>query len=911
MAAETDPTLPEAPPRPVEQLLRPGTRVAQYELIRELGRGGMGRVYLARDTRLGRRVAIKFLVGRDARFTGRFLAEARATAGCNHENIVIIHEVGEHEQLPFMVLEYLEGDPLRDLMGRRLSPSRAVEIAVPLVRALVRAHELGIVHRDLKPENVFVTTAGVVKVLDFGIATAMQSRDEALIGTLPYMAPEQLSAGAIDHRTDLWAVGVVLWEMLAARHPLAPASPTDMAQRVLDLDRPMPALVREVPDLPAPLERAIDRCLAKRPEQRWASAAELLAELERLLPGRSGRQLAEGESPYPGLVAFQEADADRFFGRARDVVRAVHRIRERPLLAVVGPSGVGKSSFVRAGVVPALKGSGETWEAHILRPGRDPLASLASVLQPLTASSATDLAARMAEHRALVDRLRAEPGHLGSLLRSRARQQNAHILLFVDQFEEIYTLAEPGDRAAFTACLAGVADDAAAPLRVVMAMRSDFLDRAADDPRFGEELTRGLVFLSPPDRPGLREALVAPIDLVGYRFEHDDIVERMLDELASTAGALPLLQFAAAKLWDSRDRARKLLTRRGYDEIGGIGGAPSAHADQVLAGLAAPAQKLARALFQRLVTPERTRAVVDLTELRSMGGADAGEVDRLVDHLTAARLLVGQQRGDEGAAVEIVHESLITTWPTLRRWLDEDQEDAAFVEQLRTAARQWDQRDRPQGLLWSGEAVDEARRFRQRYRGRLAARETEFLDAAFALATRAARRRRNLVVGALVGLSLVLAAAAVALVMIRSAQQDTRREAERARGEAERARAAEQRVTDQLAVVKAKEEARARAEERATAASAAEAMSRGELEQAYAKLRDALARAQAEQQRAEGESARARAAATEARDAADKVARLAEEARKARADTERLLERERARVKQLEEERKKIANDLK
>src|SRR4051794_3629397 len=145
-----------------------GTQLRQYEIIRELGRGGMGIVYLARDTRLGRRVAIKLLLGRSATSTKDFLREARATARCDHDNIVIIHEADEHEGAPYMVLEYLEGKDLRQtLRGRKLAPGRAAELIVPVVRALVRAHALDIVHRDLKPENVFVTAGGNVKVLDF------------------------------------------------------------------------------------------------------------------------------------------------------------------------------------------------------------------------------------------------------------------------------------------------------------------------------------------------------------------------------------------------------------------------------------------------------------------------------------------------------------------------------------------------------------------------------------------------------------------------------------------------------------------------------------------------------------------------------------------------------------------------
>ncbi|HZI02510.1 MAG TPA: serine/threonine-protein kinase, partial [Archangium sp.] len=160
--------------------LKPGTRIQHYELIRELGSGGMGTVFLARDTRLGRRVAIKFLHTQDADVTRRFILEARTTARCSHENIVIIYEVGESHAGPFMVLEFLEGQPLMKVMGKqRLPPARAVELMVPVVRALACAHEQGIVHRDLKPENIVVTNTGAIKVLDFGIAKVLQGPERA------------------------------------------------------------------------------------------------------------------------------------------------------------------------------------------------------------------------------------------------------------------------------------------------------------------------------------------------------------------------------------------------------------------------------------------------------------------------------------------------------------------------------------------------------------------------------------------------------------------------------------------------------------------------------------------------------------------------------------------------------------
>jgi len=787
----------------------PGQRVHHYELIRELGRGGMGMVWAARDTKLGRRVAIKFLRQTSREDTERFLTEARATAQCNHDNIVIIHEVDELEGTPYMVLEFLEGQTLRNMMGpiggaTRLPPSRVVELVLPIARALARAHEGGIIHRDLKPENVIVTTVGQVKVVDFGIAKVKDSRSDMMAGTLPYMSPEQLGIGEIDQRSDLWALGVMMWEMLAGRHPIEPFTAEALLANARN-DTPMPALRSEVADAPDALAGIVDGCLRKAHGDRIATAAELVRRLEALVPGR--RTSAEDESPYPGLTAFQEGDAHRFFGRARDIARITARIRDVPITALVGPSGVGKSSIVRAGVGPALKTSGEQWDVVTLRPGRQPLAALATIVQRLTTRSGSRLKAEVTDHEQLVDRLRTEPGYVGTLLRARARETGGHILLFVDQFEELYTLVTDAEvRRTFTAALAGVADDTAAPLRVVVAMRSDLLDRVGEDARFMEELSRGLVFLRPPDRDGLREALVAPVEMVGHRFESDAIVGDMIDALANTPGGLPLLQFAAAKLWDARDRDKRLLTVRSYAAIGGISGALATHADDVIGQMNAPQQKLTQRIFRKLVTPDRTRAIVELADLQQLAG-DSAEVARTIDTLVAGRLLVVQTRADGGAgSVELVHESLIDRWPTLRRWLDEDQEDAAFLAELATAAKQWDTKGRPHGLLWRGDAMEEARRWHALRPRELPAREQAFLDEVFALARRGTRAKRLALIVAFTVLGCVAVGAVVAAAWIRNAEVVARQEKEKAQ--------------NALSAMEAKENARKAAEAKQAAAEA-------------------------------------------------------------------------------------------
>ncbi len=996
-----------------EEWIAPGTRIKQYEVIRELARGGMGVVYLARDTKLGRRVAVKLLHEKEADLSARVMVEARATARCVHENIVVIHEVDEYEGHPFMVLEYLSGQPLSSLLtGVPLPHGRAIELIAPVVRALACAHDQGIVHRDLKPENIVVTNAGTIKVLDFGIAKVLGRNDisaqaeaavvpedamlymsdkGSLTGTLPYMSPEQWGVGEVDHRSDIWAVGIMMHVMLTGRHPLSPIS-VERLRQIADLAKPMPSLRDAGIDLPDGLTRVIDGCLVKDREQRTGSASDLLAGLEAFLP--YGRKLATDISPYAGLASFQESDAERFFGRSRDIATLVTRLRDRPLVGVVGPSGIGKSSFVSAGVIPALKSSGETWESLVMRPGRRPLAALANVLAQLEMPDATIVSAPIADidtdndngtdndndndtdndnksliageasgaegdgqanrgdlddggvdtdensfddydfqnfdgdhesaHRTLLHRLADEPGYAGTLLRNRARTTGHKIVLFVDQFEEMYTLgSNPEERAAFASCLLGIADDAATPLRVIVSARSDFLDRAAEDRDFMSELTQGLWFLPPPDREGLREALVQPAEMAGYGFESSKMVEQLLDALEATKAALPLLQFTAAILWESRDRASRLLTEESYARIGGIAGALADHADKVLAGLPTHLQRLARIVFRRLVTPERTRDIVALDELCDLSSSPS-EVEQLVDYFVDARLLVVHSSGESDVPqVEIIHESLIASWPTLSRWLDENQEAAAFLAELRTAAKQWRSRGRPQGLLWRGQAEEEARHWYHHCAEELSESENEFLRDVFALADRAARRRRRLVAATIVFLAIIAAAAVVALFLIRNAERTAREETERAlqaeKVAQERAtdlQVKERRIRQQLEEIERERTAAEQAEQRAVEAESLTQWTKAELIDALEAAQRSRAAAEQAKKVAEQQSNKATDAARKAKDASaraqqamQKAQRATESQRQTNKKLELLLREKEARIRKLKQ--KIITDDLK
>lgn len=273
-------------------MLIPGTRLGTYEIAVRIGAGGMGEVYRAKDTRLGREVAIKVLPPAFALETGRlrrFEQEARAASALNHPNITTIHELGTFEGSPYLVMELLEGDTFRARMAKgSLDPLKVIELAEQVALGLTAAHERGIVHRDLKPENLFITRDGRVKILDFGLAKRSALDDPGLtegaatasgmvLGTLSYMSPEQACGKPVEYHSDQFSLGIVLYELLSGERPFKGESAAETLAAIVR-DEP-PELERLHPGLPHALTGIVRRCLAKEPHERFSSTRDLAHQL--------------------------------------------------------------------------------------------------------------------------------------------------------------------------------------------------------------------------------------------------------------------------------------------------------------------------------------------------------------------------------------------------------------------------------------------------------------------------------------------------------------------------------------------------------------------------------------------------------------------------------------------------------
>ena len=450
-------------------------------------------------------------------------------------------------------------------------------------------------------------------------------------------------------------------------------------------------------------------------------------------PDSTGRTSDEEVCPYPGLSAFTANDATRFFGRERETEGFVNRLRAQPLLAVVGPSGAGKSSFVQAGVLPALP---EDWRVVVVRPGASPLVSLAARLR-------VDLAAL---------------GSLGEVLRARG----GTTVIVVDQLEELFTLCEDAsERDRFAEAIVHAARSVDDPVRVVLTLRDDFLLAAEALPALRSRLAPALHLLTSPGADELQRILVEPLRQAGYELDDPKLATDVVEGLRDARSPLALLSFTGSMLWEKRDRRFRQITRKAYTSLGGVAGALAQHAEDMFERMVPEEQRLVREVFRHAVTADGTRAVLGRDELSQVlgGGSYATTV---LAKLVGARLFAVQEAPTGGDQVEITHEALIDAWPRLVTWRREDAEGARLRGQLRSAARQWDERGRSPGLLWRGDALVEYRLWRSRFPGALADLETAFAEASLADAQRVSRRRRTTIAIAFA----VLAAGVLGLLLL-------------------------------------------------------------------------------------------------------------------------------------------------
>lgn len=725
--------LPPVTPAPsIEEIGREdltGRAIRGYALAERIGMGGMGSVYRAVQPNVEREVAIKIILPAFANhpdFIRRFEAEAQLVARLEHPHIVPLYDYWREPGVAYLVMRLLRGGNIQNLLGQgALSIEMTTRILEQICSALNAAHRFGVIHRDLKPANVLLDDDANAYLADFGIAKNLgnpdlenQTQMDAMIGSPQYMSPEQIRSLSVRPQTDIYCLGVMLYEMLTGTLPFTGPTPFDMIQQ--HINTPMPPLAANRAGLPAALDAVIRCATAKDPQDRYADTPSFFQEYRRAVDGMVNVHPVlvsyeeedsdlEITNPFKGLRAFGEADADNFFGRETLVQQLLARLGEggdlSRFLAVIGPSGSGKSSVVRAGLIPALRRGGlpgsENWFLVDMLPGKHPFEELEASLLRVAVNPPESLLSQMKD---------GSRGLLRAIHRILPADEAVELVLVIDQFEEVFTLVDDeSERALLLESLAAAVLDERSRLHVIITLRADFTDRPLRYVDFGELMNRRFEFVLPLTMDEVERAVAGPAQRVGLRLEKG-LVSTILREAGNQPGTLPLLQYALSELFDKRDG--RTLTNKAYHEIGGVLGALGRSAESIYQNLEKTEKLAARQLFLRLVTlgegTEDTRRRMLREELEAIDASQHSVIQNVIVHFGKARLLTFDHDPlTRGATVEVAHEALLQEWKRLRDWLYESRADIRLQRQLAAAAKEWLAAQQDASFLMAGSRLDQ------------------------------------------------------------------------------------------------------------------------------------------------------------------------------------------------------------
>jgi DNA-binding SARP family transcriptional activator/ABC-type glycerol-3-phosphate transport system substrate-binding protein/tRNA A-37 threonylcarbamoyl transferase component Bud32 len=685
-----DPRLEPMPAARLSGRPDPGLAVRGYELRSKLGDARFGSVYRAFQPAIGREVAVKVIrpdLANDPVFVRRFEAEANLISGLRSTNVVPLYDFWREPDAAFLVEKLITGGDLTGLVSQGpLVPSQVMTIVSQIARPLTLAHELGVFHGGLKLENVLLDEEGNAHLTDFGIASEVV----------------QVSA-----RDDITALATVAAQLLTgSRGTIAELAP------------------RIDPSLASALSAAADRTS-------YTTIEEFIAALTSGVGVKAGHPEPpiEVPNPYKGLEPFEEADTAHFFGRERLIERMLARLggnrSASGFLAVVGPSGSGKSSVVSAGLVPALRGGGvigsDHWFIVTMTPGTHPFESLERALTKVAVNTPATL----------LEQLLAEPTGLRRSVDAILPDQVSPLVLIVDQFEELYTVAAEPERDAFVQALVEAITHARSRLRVVITLRADFYDHPLATPGLGELLRDHTELVTPMTSSELELAITRPAETAGVVVQ-PALMAVLIADAVSKPGVLPMLQYTLTELFERRRGST--MTASAYETMGGLTGAVVERAETLFRALTPQARSAARHVFLRLVSVneagEDTRRRTLLSELQTLMARD-GDLDEMLRAFARHRLLsFDRDPASRGPTVEIAHEALIGAWARLASWIDEARDDLRAQRRLATAAAEWADQDENADFLLTGASLARFSTWHADPPVRLTPGEETFLDAA-------------------------------------------------------------------------------------------------------------------------------------------------------------------------------------
>jgi WD40 repeat protein/serine/threonine protein kinase len=797
-----------------------GQTIKDYELREHVASGGFGDVYRARQLSVQRDVAMKVITPKYANqpdFIRRFEAEAQIIARLESPYIVPLYNYWREPAGAYLVMRWLGGGSLYNRLHSQgaLSIEEAVDVINNVTKALHIAHRNQVIHRDIKPGNILLDDDDYAYLTDFGIAkdharAEAMTEDGMLMGTFDYVAPEQAQSDPVTAATDVYSLGIVLYEMLQGHHPFNKASHIEMLYK--NLNESLPEITVLDASIRDSVNAVIQKATDKNPERRFqdvltfaqalrqaaqldatpvlTSPIELLTPREQdvlklMLAGKTNRQIAdslvvelatikgyntniyrklgvrskgqalakarqmewftgkrlappstsldllpEPQNPYKGLEEFQAGDAHNFFGRKRLTEKLLQRMQEDVpyyrFLGVVGPSGSGKSSLVRAGLTPALwrgdlSGS-DDWYITDMLPGSHPLDKLEVALMKIADNKTLNLR----------DQLSRDARGLLRVADMMLPDDDSELLIVIDQFEEVFTLVEnEADRQHFLALLHTAMTDNRSRVRVVVTLRADYYDRPLLYPDFGDMLRQRVETVLPLNAEELEQAITAPAKQQAMKFEAG-LVSRIVADVNYQPGALPLLQYALTELFERRDG--RMLTMAVYQAIGGTGGALAKRADEIFLEYDDTGRELVRQLFLRLVTlgegAEDTRRRVLRSELLHVANGSGEVMDDIIDEFAQSRLLaLDHDATSRQPTVEVAHEAILREWDTLRQWLNLSRDDIRQQRIVAQAATDWNAHAHERSYLLRGVRLEQTEKWYQSSELNLTPQENDYIAA--------------------------------------------------------------------------------------------------------------------------------------------------------------------------------------
>ena len=790
-----------------------------YELLELAGDGPSGKTYKALQKSVTRDVALKIYhshIANQPDFIRAFESTSQRIARLEHLHVVPLYDFWRDQEGAYQTVRWLRGGNLADRVAKGpLDIPDVVRLTAQVGTALAAAHQEGIFHANLKPTNILLDEEGNAYLSDFRILASdagQVSWQERQANFRLYEAPEQVRGERAGNRTDIFALGLILYEMVTGHHPFSAASPVEQTYRLLN--EPLPQIEHLDSQHKSQLNKIVQQATSKNPTQRYGDLSEMVTAvksilgrpdfavveelltsreqeiLDHIVAGQSNKQIANALfvelstvkwhitalyrklgvrsrrqaivrarelappeqastetpllisepilarpiNPYKGLRPFSQADSRDFFGRESIVKRLCQRLRERTryarFLAILGPSGSGKSSLLGAGLLPAVSEGklldSERWMVAQMSPGTHPIDELEIALTRIAAEQATNL------HTHLTRDSRGLLRAAGLIL----PRDDSELLLVIDQFEELYTQGRDAiTRDFFLGLLVDAVQDPRSRVRVVIAMRADFYDRPLRHPGFGELVRSRLETIMPMNAEELERAIVQPAARVDVGFEAG-LIARIIEEMLYQPGALPLLQYALTELFAERDG--RLLTHNAYDAMGGGVGALANKAEEIYQEFNAAGRSAARQLFLRLVQPgERlesgepapdTRRKVQRRELLQIS-FDTDIMDEVIDTFGRYRMLsLDHDAKSHEPIIELSHEALLQEWKTLHHWLQQSREDLRTYRRFQDLYREWTDANQLPGYLLRDARLDQLSHWSQRSQILLTLSERAYLD---------------------------------------------------------------------------------------------------------------------------------------------------------------------------------------